>query len=1027
MDATPFRFSIIIPTYNRREILLDTVNSIAGTQRPWPCELIVVIDGSQDGSAEALRELDLPLPLTVVEQTNQGAAAARNTGAAAARGELLLFLDDDMAVEKDLIIEHEKTLMAGADASVGHMHVDQRSPHNLMTRGVERWAAQRHDRLEKSGGKLGMTDFLTGQLSVRADYFRKVAGFDGGITADGAFGGEDTDLVYRLLQNGAQLRFSAKAISHQRYVVSAGKSIRQWEQAAHADVALSRKHPGMGAMLNAGYGGDSIVGRLTRAVAALPAAVLRPFEQQVSRRVDNGRMDTATDGMFTMLRRIAYWRGVRSRGGYDLSTDPGVRILAYHQIEDVDDPNLAAYSVRPELFEQQLEALIAAGWSFITGDDLLEHLAGRPLKPRSVLLTFDDAYESLLINATPIMTRLGVRGMTLVVSDELGGYNSWDAAEGHTKLPLLDADQLDHMRPSGWEIDSHTRRHAHLTQLRSTELAADLAGSREAIARAGLGTPRFLAYPFGEHDRRVRAHARKAGYSAAFALRTENTHPGNGNRYALPRIEVGNQSTPDKLLRQLANPAVIARGDVLRRELRGLASGVLSRVRHTSEQHNWNHDGAALTLPSVRTGVWCCDFELAGEGRFTSMVPPRDETAMRVLVRLHGEPLGYLTVNRTGTEQDNAEVRRATWAEFSDLLVEHLKAEGTPVPALAERAAWRAPERPASCPNRVEADDLVSVVVCTRNRSESLPDCLDRLAAVTYANVEFIIVDNAPSDDSTERVVQRYASADERFRYVRESRPGLSRARNAGLAAARGRYLAYTDDDVAVDSGWIHGLVRGFQRRSDVACVTGLVCTAAISNGSEAYFDARLASWSTRCRPQFFDMSMRSEHGVLYPFSPGIFGTGASFAFDRERLVRLGGFDEALGAGTLTRGGEDLDIFVRVMLDHGAIAYEPSAVVWHHHRADEEALLRQMYGYGTGFTAYVTKLLMSRSTRGEVLRRVPAGLAKIVRIKRQTDQRLTETVPTPAGAMRREFTGYLTGPVLYVRARRAVRRELIAS
>jgi GT2 family glycosyltransferase len=174
-------------------------------------------------------------------------------------------------------------------------------------------------------------------------------------------------------------------------------------------------------------------------------------------------------------------------------------------------------------------------------------------------------------------------------------------------------------------------------------------------------------------------------------------------------------------------------------------------------------------------------------------------------------------------------------------------------------------------------------------------------------------------------------------------------------------------------------------------------------------------------------MSMGEQYGVLYPFSPGLFGTGASFAFDRERLVRLGGFDEALGAGTLTRGGEDLDIFVRVMLDNGAIAYEPSAVVWHHHRADEAALLRQMYGYGTGFTAYVTKLLLSRSTRGEVLRRIPAGLAKIARIKRDTDQRLTETVPTPAGAMRREFTGYLTGPVLYVRARRAVRRELITS
>jgi GT2 family glycosyltransferase len=430
-----------------------------------------------------------------------------------------------------------------------------------------------------------------------------------------------------------------------------------------------------------------------------------------------------------------------------------------------------------------------------------------------------------------------------------------------------------------------------------------------------------------------------------------------------------------------------------------------------------------MTTPtaSARDGLWCCDLDIAGDAPPSSMVPPQDEPAMRVLARLHGEPLGYLTLARSGTAADIEHIRVAAWAQFGDLIVAHLSDEGLEVPAESERAAWRAPDRLVTCSNYIAVEDLVSVVVCTRNRSESLPACLDRLAAVTYPSVEFLIVDNAPSDDSTELVVKQYAAADERFRYVREPRPGLSRARNAGLAAAQGKYLAYTDDDVAVDSEWVHGLVRGFLRRPDVTCVTGLVCTAAITNGSEAYFDARLASWSTRCRPQFFDMSMSDEYGVLYPFSAGIFGTGASFAFDRANLVALGGFDEALGAGTLTRGGEDLDIFVRILLGGGAIAYEPAAVVWHHHRADEEQLLKQMYGYGTGLTAYLTKLLLDRSTRGKVLRRIPAGLAKIAQIKSQTDERLTDAVPAPPGAMRREFAGYLAGPMLYARARHAAR------
>ncbi|WP_051808057.1 glycosyltransferase family 2 protein [Actinoplanes subtropicus] len=414
--------------------------------------------------------------------------------------------------------------------------------------------------------------------------------------------------------------------------------------------------------------------------------------------------------------------------------------------------------------------------------------------------------------------------------------------------------------------------------------------------------------------------------------------------------------------------------------------------------------------------VWCCDFDLAGDEP-SAMVPPRNETSMRVLVRLHGEPLGYLTLPRTGTPEDLDLIRAEAFRSLAGPLRRHLAAEGVAVPEPMSPV----PAQTESCPNYVVAEDLVSVVVCTRDRADALPACLDRLAEITYRPVEFVIVDNAPRDDSTRAVVEKYAADDDRFRYVCEPRPGLSRARNAGLAAATGRYLAYTDDDVAVDRLWIHGLLRGFQRRADVGCVTGLVCTAAVSNGPEAYFDARLANWSTRCRPQFFDLSANGRHGALYPFSAGIFGTGASFAFDRELLARVGGFDEALGAGTLTRGGEDLDIFVRVLFGGGAIAYEPAAVVWHHHRATEESLLKQMYGYGTGLTAYLTKLVLDRSTRTHLLRRAPAGVRQIVRIRNQTHERLGPAVAPPAGAMRREFTGFLAGPLLYLRARRALR------
>lgn len=1018
MDASSVLFSIIIPTFERRDIVLNTVSSVVATRRPWPCELIVVVDGSRDGTVEALRSLDLPLPLTVHEQSNQGSAAARNAGAAAARGRYLLFLDDDMTVEADLLVEHEKTLAAGADAVVGHMELDPRSPRNLLTRGIERWAAQRKARLDRSEGRLGVGDFLSGQLSVRAEWFARLGGFDAGLTANGTFGGEDTDLVYRLLQDGARVRANLSAVSHQHYVVSPEQNIRQWTQAGHADTMLARKHPGLGSILTANHGGHTAAGRLVRALATLPDGLTRAAGELVVRRVGRGRMDLPTEYLFARFRDSVYWRAVRQNGGLDVAADAGPRILAYHAIADVPDSRDRQYGVPPELFAEQIAALLEAGHRFIDADDFLDHLGGRPLPPRSVLLTFDDAYSSVLTEAAPVLDRLGIRGVVCVVGDQIGGYNAWVADHGGgARLPLLDAAQLAALRAGGWEIASHSRRHAHLTTLGAGELRADIRASRDALAAAGLGTPRIFVYPYGEYDSRLRGHVRRAGFDAAFAVTTDHAHPGPRNRYALPRVEVKRDTTPSALLRMVADPPRNRPGVRVGRELHALAAALgvpatLARLRRDA------------TVPGADSpAAWCGEFELSGDSAPIGVVAPRDETTMRLLVRMHGEPLGYLSLPRTGTASDAVEIRAAAWREFGAALEAHLVAEGAPIPAESERPTWRPGAAPPACPNRVDADELFSVVVCTRNRSESLPACLDRLAALDHPAVEFLIVDNAPDDASTELLVKSYAAADDRFRYLCEPRPGLSRARNAGLAAARGRYIAYTDDDVAVDAGWLRGLARGFQRRADVVCVTGLVCTASISNDSEAYCDARLLSWSTRTRPQLFDMSASRRNDALYPFSAGIFGTGASFAFDRERLVGLGGFDEALGAGTRTRGGEDLDAFVRVLLGGGAIAYEPSAVVWHHHRADEDSLLQQMYGYGTGLTAYLMKLMLHADTRMQVLRRVPAGLGRMAQIKRQTDERLAASVTAPRGALRREFTGYLAGPWLYAAARRAARRS----
>ena len=432
--------------------------------------------------------------------------------------------------------------------------------------------------------------------------------------------------------------------------------------------------------------------------------------------------------------------------------------------------------------------------------------------------------------------------------------------------------------------------------------------------------------------------------------------------------------------------------------------------------------------PASGEGTWCCALELAGERRVDAPVPFTGQRRARVLVRVHGEPLGYLTVPTGPGGPHLSAVSQVALARFGQEVAAHLRSEGLAgdIPMAGDGPL---PGPGPSCPNAVESDALVSVVVCTRDRSEILAGCLDGLRALTHPRLEMVIVDNAPSDERARDLVEAVARTDPRFRYVREPRPGLSRARNAGLAAARGTYVAFTDDDVTVDPGWVQGLLRGFRRRDDVGCVTGMVCTAGINGPAEEYFDARAAAWSGRFGPGVFGPD-DGDLDPLYPYRPSLFGTGANCAVDRRFFAGLGGFDEALGAGTRSLGGEDLDAFVRVLRAGRAIAYEPSAIVWHRHRADRSALMRQMYGYGTGLTAFLTKNLLQPATRADVLRRVPSGLRRIAGIGRGTAERLAAsaeggaaTAVRPGGVLVREWLGLLAGPGLYIRARADARRQ----
>jgi glycosyltransferase involved in cell wall biosynthesis len=386
-------------------------------------------------------------------------------------------------------------------------------------------------------------------------------------------------------------------------------------------------------------------------------------------------------------------------------------------------------------------------------------------------------------------------------------------------------------------------------------------------------------------------------------------------------------------------------------------------------------------------------------------------TGAYLLVRLQHVPVGYAFLRADAL--DSAAIARQVWEQLSTAINEHYQrvdlppVDGLPVVGLATTEALEdgTSDRP-----------LVSVVVCTRNRPGSVLVTLRSVLAMHYRSFEIVLVDNAPSSDATREAVFSAFGEDARVRYVREPRPGLSCARNRGLTEASADIVAFTDDDVTVDPWWLDGIMRGFQAAPEVACVTGMIATAQLENSAQLYFHLREA-WGVVCERRIFDLVENRDDSPLYPYSPGIFGAGANFAISRTVMKEIGGFNEALGAGTLSGGGEDLEIFMRIILSGNRIVYEPAAVVSHYHRTDLAELTRQMRSYGTGNTAALAAMVLRvPRARRELPLRIVHGVLRIVTL----NDRVKDNPTLPKGLMATEIKGLLLGPWLYLKGRRKI-------
>ena len=407
--------------------------------------------------------------------------------------------------------------------------------------------------------------------------------------------------------------------------------------------------------------------------------------------------------------------------------------------------------------------------------------------------------------------------------------------------------------------------------------------------------------------------------------------------------------------------------------------------------------------PFTPSAVLTVDVGIGASPDDPAVIGDGDCSRSFVLLTMCGEPLG------------TASVTHGASASVHDL-VERLEAA---VAAAETRHGHSACSVGGECRWRAAVEEVrrraepISIVLCTAGRPASLDRTLRALLQLDYPDFEVVVVDNTPDDVDTRKVVRSFERGGRAVQYVSEPRRGLSRARNAGVRNAAHDVIAFTDDDILPGPGWLMSIALAFHNAPTASIVTGPVLPAELETPAQELFELQGGHSKGR---GFARTTIRPwiDQSPLFPLPP--FAVGANMTFRREALESVGGFDEALGAGTRAKASEDTHAIAEVMLRGHDVAYEPGVLIWHFHRRDMHELLTQRANYGRGVGAFYTALLA----------REPARLWQLIKLIPTSYHAVRHSVPIGVDSRGSadhtsssiKLAELARGPIAYVRGRR---------
>ena len=313
----------------------------------------------------------------------------------------------------------------------------------------------------------------------------------------------------------------------------------------------------------------------------------------------------------------------------------------------------------------------------------------------------------------------------------------------------------------------------------------------------------------------------------------------------------------------------------------------------------------------------------------------------------------------------------------------------------------------------------ISILLPTYDRAVTLERCLHALLQQrTKRSFEVIVVDNAPHSGYTRESVARFPQV----RLIVEPRQGLSCARNAGIGAARGEIIVFTDDDTRAAPDWLENLVAPFSARPEVAAVTGKTLPMKLETEAEQLFEAYGGLGGGTAAAEFDSEWLGAK---LWWLPLWQMGTTANAAFRASVFgdPAVGVMDERLGAGSPVGAWEDLYLFYRILRAGYVVVYEPRAEVQHAHRQGLAQLSKQLQAYRRGEVAFcLLALHHERDWRAllHLLLWIPYWRA--TQVFGELLRRLRGQKRFRFPMLLREWWAYLEGPAALLSSQRRVRR-----